>query len=57
MPEIQLKSNWAGYVPGSIVSVSDERAKYLVTSLKIARYASGQHVEEEDKKQPAKGKK
>jgi len=38
MAEIQLKSNWAGFVPGSIVSVSEARAVLLVKKLKIARY-------------------
>lgn len=37
MAKIQLKQNWAGFVPGTIKTVSDSRAKYLVEK-EIARY-------------------
>ena len=42
MAEVQLKQNWAGYPPGKIVSVSRERAAYLVGKLKVGRYTEGQ---------------
>ncbi len=62
MAEIQLKRNWAGYVPGTKVSVSDERADYLVKELKIASYTPEQKeinkkkVTNAKKKSSVKGK-
>ena len=50
MAEIQLKSNWAGFVPGSIISVSDARAVLLVKKLKIARYTPRQKALTKKKK-------
>lgn len=49
MAEIQLKKNWGGYVPGTIKSVSDERAIYLIEE-DIARYTPSQVKENELKK-------
>ncbi len=42
MAEVRLSSNWAGYPPGKIVSVSPVRAEYLVSELKIAKYTNRQ---------------
>ena len=42
MAEVQLKQNWAGYPPGKIVSVSQERGAYLVDFLKVGRYTKEQ---------------
>jgi hypothetical protein len=49
MAEVRLSSNWAGYPPGRVVSVSTARAEYLINELKIAKYTNKQlelHEEE-----------
>lgn len=52
MAEVRLNSNWAGYPPGKIVSVSPVRASYLVDDLKIAKYTKKQlAIHEEELKQ------
>ena len=51
MAEVRLSSNWAGYPPGKVVSVSQLRAEYLVDELKIAKYTNKQlAIQEEEVK-------
>lgn len=50
--KVRLKERWNGYVPGSIVSVSDERAEYLVNKIKVGKLINSQKPEKVEEKKP-----